>query len=251
MKISIITACYNSSDTILGTIQSINNQTYNDIEHVIIDGNSSDNTLDIAKYYCQRSPIIFSETDKGIYDALNKGLDRATGDIIGFLNSDDVFTNENIVKEIICNFINNDIDGCYGNLIVFQSKYPNKTFRYYDSSAFSPKKIAYGYMPAHPTLYCKKEVYNRIGKFKTDYKIAADFEFVARLFADKNIRIKYIDKTLVRMRKGGISSKNILSNITLNKEIYRACRENHIDTNYIKIYSKYFSKILGLIENNC
>ncbi|MBC2736699.1 MAG: glycosyltransferase [Desulfobacteraceae bacterium] len=248
MKISIITAGYNCANTILDTIESIKEQSYDNIEHIIVDGNSNDNTINIIKQNAQRIYKIISEPDNGIYDAFNKGIYASTGDIVGFLNSDDIFAHRNVVKKIANTFKNTNIDAVYGDVIVFRPNQHNKIFRYSDSSKFTSKLLARGCMPAHPTMYCKKEVYQRIGNYKTTYKIASDFEFVIRLFNDLSLKTIYINEVLVKMRKGGVSSKNIFSNFTINKEIYRACKENRVATNYIKIYSKYFLKIFELIN---
>lgn len=241
MKVSIITTTYNSAKTVADTLRSVVSQTYIHIEHIIIDGASKDDTLKIVSQYPSVSKVI-SEPDKGIYDAMNKGIQLATGDIIGILNSDDFYTNNEVVSLIVSNFKNNNIDSTFADIAFVNPNNLNKIVRRYSSAYFTPKLFGYGFMPAHPSFFVKRSIYEKYGYFKTDYKIAADYELVLRFLYSNKISYKYIPQVIVKMRTGGASNRNILSNILLNQEIMRACKENNLNTNYLKIYSKYFVK---------
>jgi glycosyltransferase involved in cell wall biosynthesis len=179
---------------------------------------------------------------------MNKGLRLASGEIIGFLNSDDLYAHKNVISDVVSILTKMKVDAVYGDLVFVSSKDLNHIVRFYQSKNFRPKFLAKGIMPAHPTLFLRKAVYEKYGYFKTDYRIAADFEFAVRIFKDYNISYYYIPKIMVKMRIGGASTKNLKSNWVLNLEVLRACRENGLKTNLFKIYSKYPQKILGLIK---
>ncbi len=248
MKVSIITVTLNNAEYIEACIQSVIKQDYKNIEYIVIDGGSTDETVDIIRKYEKYISRWVSEPDKGIYDAMNKGIGLATGDIIGILNSDDLYANETVVSNIAEEFGRDLIDAVFADLVCIDRNNPDKIVRYSKSSNFSPKKFAYGWMPAHPTVFIKRDCYKRYGLFKTDYLIAADYELLARFIGKHKITYKYIPKVIVKMRTGGRSAKNFKSNWILNREIIRACAENGIKTNYLKIYSKYFIKVFELWE---
>jgi glycosyltransferase involved in cell wall biosynthesis len=189
-----------------------------------------------------------SEPDKGIYDAINKGLKLSTGDIVGILNSDDVFFNNNIIEKIVRAFNDYDIDAVFGDAQFVDPVKPTKLVRYYSSKAFASHKFKYGYMPAHPSFYVKRTLFEKLGYYKTDYKIAADFELLIRFLHTNPIKFKYLEIPFVLMRMGGVSNKTLLSKYILNKEIARACKENGIQTNYFNIYSKYFIKVFDFVN---
>ena len=242
MKISIITVCFNSIKTIEDTIQSVIKQNYIDIEYIIIDGGSNDGTINIIEKYKDNISKYISESDTGIYDAMNKGIDMATGDIIGILNSDDIFYSHSIVSEVVFEFItDNHLDALIGN-IVFINK-TNKIIRTYFSNNWNTSKFAWGFMPPHPSFFCKRKIFKKYGTYKTNYKIASDFELLIRFLQIYKINFEYIPLVTTKMRIGGASTKNFKSIYLLNKEIKRACLENKIYTNYFMIYSKYFIKI--------
>ena len=245
MKVSIITVAYNCVHTLEDTIKSVLSQTYSNIEYIIIDGGSTDNTLDVIKQY--ESLFLgrlhwVSEKDDGIYDAMNKGISRATGDIVGFLNSDDYFTSNGVVEKIIQNF-SDEIDALYGDVHFIRDGNPDKCIRYYSSKRFSKKWLRFGFMPAHPSFYCRKSVYEKGGLYKTDYKIGSDFEMMVRLFYRYGLKAKYIPLDFVTMRVGGVSTRNINSRLTLIHDDVRGCRENGIYTNPLMISMKYLYKI--------
>lgn len=243
LKFSIITVSFNSERTIGSTILSVAEQTYPDIEYIIIDGGSADGTLKIIDKHRNSIDKLVSEPDAGIYDAINKGIKLATGDVIGILNSDDFFSEPDVIQRI-ADVFKEDTDAVYGDVRFVGEN--GKTLRYYSSRNFNPGKFKYGFMPAHPSLYARKELFQKYGMYKTDYKIAADFELMIRFLHINNTRTRYVEMPVVNMRPGGVSNRNISANFLLNQEILRACRENGIKTNLFFIYSKYFKKVFEL-----
>jgi glycosyltransferase involved in cell wall biosynthesis len=247
LSVSIITVSYNSVGTIRDTINSVLFQTYKNIEYIIIDGSSVDGTIELVQSFGKRISKFISQPDDGIYEAINKGIKIASGDIIGILNSDDFFYDNLVIEKIVNSFLENDIDAVIGDVQFVDPEKTSKIVRYYSSRHFNSRKFKYGFMPAHPSFYVKKELFEKFGFYKTDYKIAADYELLIRFLYINKIRYKYIEMPFVSMRTGGVSNKSFYSNIILNKEIVRACKENGINTNYILVYSKYFSKMFELI----
>lgn len=247
LSVSIITVSYNSVGTINDTINSVLSQTFQKIEYIIIDGSSVDGTIELVQSFGKRISKFISQPDNGIYEAINKGIKIATGDIIGILHSDDFFYDNCVIEKIVNSFLENEIDAVIGDVQFVDPKKTSKIVRYYSSRHFNPRKFKYGFMPAHPSFYAKKELFEKFGFYKTDYKIAADYELLIRFLYINKIRYKYIEMPFVSMRTGGVSNKSFYSNIILNKEIVRACKENGINTNYILVYSKYFSKMFELI----
>jgi glycosyltransferase involved in cell wall biosynthesis len=240
---SILTVSNNSRKTISDTIESVLSQTYPNIEYIIIDNCSTDGTIETVKSFGNRISKFVSEPDKGMYDAINKGIRLASGNIIGILNSDDFFYNDNIIEKIADVFKSNEIDAIYGDAKFVDPNNTSKNIRYYSSKHFTSDKFKLGYMPAHPSFYARRELFEKLGYYKTDYKIAADFELLLRFMLINKIKCVYLEMPFISMRTGGISNKSIWSNFTLNKEIAKACRENGVRTNYFFIYSKYFTKI--------
>lgn len=248
MKVSIITVVYNNKVTVVDAIKSVLSQDYQNIEYIVIDGQSTDGTVEEIKPYLKYISHFLSEPDKGIYDAMNKGLKLATGDIIGILNSDDFYDNDHIISDVVSNFKSKKVDLIFGDIVYVKPDNLEKITRYYSSANFSPNKFAWGWMPAHPSCFFKREVYEKYGYFKTDYKISADYELLTRFMAKYKISYDYIPQVFVKMRTGGASTANFKSNWILNKEIVRACRENGIKTNIYKVLLKYFVKIFELIR---
>lgn len=247
-KISIITVVYNNAHVIRSAIDSVLSQTYNNIEYIIIDGKSSDGTIEIIQSYGSKINKFISESDSGIYDAMNKGLKLATGDIVGILNSDDLYMGVDVIEKVVAIFETHAVESMFADLVYVRPDNLDKVVRYYDSSYFSPTKFAYGWMPAHPTFFAKREVYEKYGYFKTDYKIAADYELLARFLGQYAISYFYLQQPIVKMRIGGVSTSNFKSNMVINQEILRACAENGIETNWWKVLSKYPQKLLGLLK---
>ena len=246
MKISIITTTFNSAATIKDTLESVNTQTYSNIEHIIVDGASTDKTLEIVRKYGKRVATVISEPDKGIYDAMNKGIEAATGDVVGVLNSDDFFTSNDVISVVVKTFTENNIDALYGDVHFVNPDDLNKMVRYYSSKIFKPSLFRLGFMPAHPSFYMKRECYEKHGLYSLDYKIASDYDLLIRFLYKEGIKYKYVQKDFVTMRTGGISTENLNSRITLNREIVRACKKYGINTNMFLLSLKYFYKIFEL-----
>lgn len=244
--ISIITATFNSAKTLKDTIQSVLRQTNKDFEYLIIDGGSTDETIDIVKSYeSEFSGRLkwVSEKDQGIYDAMNKGIKMASGDVVGILNSDDYFTSDDILQTVDNAFKSHEIDAIYGDIRFIRVGNPQKCVRYYSSRMFRPFWLRFGFMPAHPSFYCKREIFDKAGLYSLDYKIGADYEMMVRLFKRHKIKSLYVNKNFVTMRTGGASNNNVRSRLTLIEEDVKACRVNGIYTNRFFIMLKFLYKI--------
>ena len=247
LKVSVITVTYNCGSTLGDTIKSVLSQTYEDIEYLIIDGGSTDHTLDVIKEY---EPMFggklywLSEKDGGIYDAMNKGISRATGDIVGFLNSDDFYTSEDVLQRVVSAFRSApQLEAVYGDVHFIRDAQPEKVVRYYSSKPFRPLWLRFGFMPAHPSFYCRRSVYDKAGLYKTDYAIGSDYEMMVRLFMVHKINASYLPMDFVTMRTGGVSTRNARSRMQLIKDDVRGCRENGVYTNPLMISMKYLYKI--------
>jgi len=240
IKISIITISFNSSQTIEKTLNSVASQSFKNIEYIIVDGGSMDNTLEICNSFSHISKII-SEPDKGVYDAFNKGLKLVTGDIIGFLNADDVFFNENSVQEIVNAFLNNQTDIVYGNLDYVNEE--GKVIRNWISKPYEKGLIKKAWMPAHPTFYCKKEVYDRLGGYNDSFKIGGDFELCLRFLEVYKVPSFYLNKKLVKMLIGGISNSGLKSKWIIYKEELRAFKINKVNINPVIFFIYKLKKL--------
>lgn len=249
MTISIITATYNSAKTVKDTFNSILAQTFNDIEYIVIDGASTDGTLDIIKEYELKfngKMRCISEKDKGLYDAMNKGIAMATGDIVGILNSDDFYTSNDILETINNTFCDNEIDALYGDIHFVDCENTDKSTRYYSSRIFKRPLMRIGLMPAHPSFYCKREVYEKYGAFNASYKIAADFDSLVRYIYINRIKTKYIKRDFVTMRDGGVSTKNFMSWWTIMREHLDVMRNHGIYSNMFLFSLRYPYKLLEI-----
>jgi glycosyltransferase involved in cell wall biosynthesis len=246
VKISIITATYNSAQTLGQTIESVIRQTYPDIEYIVVDGASTDGTQQIVQRYesqLRGKMKWLSEKDGGIYDAMNKGIQMATGDIVGILNSDDYFTSDDIIERAADAFNDKNIDAVYGDIHFIRDGQPDKCIRYYSSKRFSPIWLRFGFMPAHPSFYCRREIFKKAGLYKTDYQIGSDYEMMVRLFMKHHIKARYLPIDFVTMRTGGASTRNVRSRLQLIKDDVRGCRENGIYTNALMVSVKFLYKI--------
>lgn len=247
MRISIITATFNSELTIRDTIDSVLRQTYHDWELIIKDGGSKDTTLDICTELSKKADgkmKIISSFDKGIYDAMNQGIEAAEGDIIGLLNSDDFYTSDDVLETIAKAFEKSDIDACYGDIHYVNPDDLGKSIRYYSCAKFTRERMMYGYMPAHPSFYCRREVYQKYGLFDTSFKVAADFEQLLRLIYIEDIKMTYLNKDCVTMRTGGASTDGIKARVRIMKDHLRAFKKNGIKNNAFRLSLRYFSKLL-------
>lgn len=218
MKVSIITVCYNSAATIESTIQSVIFQDYSNIEYIIVDGESKDNTLDIVRKYEMHIDTIISENDSGIFDAFNKGIQNATGDIIAILNSDDFYMNNKVISKIVRAFESCDCELVFGNIYYVDAQNTNRIIRRWKSSSYSKLKAIFGWMPAHPAFFVRRSVYNKYGGFNTNFKYSGDYDFMMRLLYKYNLSSKYVDEFLVNMRSGGNSNSSLRARLKVEKE---------------------------------
>ncbi len=229
MKITIITVCFNSAATIGQTLESVNAQSYKNIEHIIVDGKSTDDTLEIIAKKGTHVSKLLSEKDCGIYDAMNKGISIATGDVIGFLNSDDVFAGVDVVSTIAKTMADLSFDACYGDLVYVEKYDLNKIVRYWKSCKYHSGLFERGWVAAHPTFYARREIYQRYGGFDLNFTLAADFDVILRFLRVKCISSVYIPEVLVRMRLGGASNSGFFSLIRQNIEIAKAFRKYNLN----------------------
>lgn len=243
MKISVITVCYNSEKTIETAIESIINQDYKNIELIVIDGKSTDSTLDILKKYDNHIHTLISEKDKGIYDAMNKGLQKATGDIIGTLNSDDLYVKNNILSKIVSKFNHTNCDIVYGDLYYVKQNNTNKIIRHWVTKPFKPDSFKKGWHPPHPTFFVKNHVYKNFGYFNLKYKLAADFELMLRLLEKHRINSAYINIPLVKMRLGGATNKNLKNIFNQNIECYKAFKNNNLKVSILYPFYRLIPKL--------
>jgi len=248
MTISIITVALNVRSTVEDAITSVLGQTYKNIEYVIIDGGSTDGTLDIVNKYKDRISKVVSEPDKGIYDGMNKGILVASGDIVGFLNADDMFYDNAVIQRIALAFESNTIDCVHGDLVYVNRRGPNRITRVWKSREFTEGLFEKSWTPAHPTFYCKKSVYEQFGLYRTDFKIAADVELMYRFLQKNHIKSKYVAADFVRMRDSGVSSRGIQSTVVITREMKKAINENGGHFNLIKYLFFKFLKINSLLK---
>lgn len=231
MKISVITATYNSGRTIGDTLESVLRQTYSDVELIVVDGASRDDTMDVVRRYEPRFGGRMhwtSEPDRGIYDAMNKGIARATGDVIGILNSDDFYTSDTVLERVAEAMAGGDVDAVYGDIHYVRDGDLHKCVRYYSSRPFRRGLMRLGFMPAHPSFYCRREVYERCGTFDTTYRVAADFENLLRLIYVNHIKTRYLPVDFVTMRTGGASTSGLSSHRQIMRDHLRALRSNGV-----------------------
>ena len=241
MKISILTCVLNNERFIVEAIKSFQKQSYENKEHVIIDGGSTDETVSIIKKLKNNSTIFISSNDNGIYDAINKGVNLASGDIIGILHSDDVYDNESVISQVIEVFKKTNSDLVYGDL-VYVTKNKNLNIRYWQAGLFLDENIKKGWMPPHPTVFVKKKIFEKIGNYNTDYTISSDYDFLIRALTNKEIKKQYIKKTLIKMRIGGTSNKSISNLFKKTFEDYKIIKKNKIG-GFLTLLNKNFLKI--------
>jgi glycosyltransferase involved in cell wall biosynthesis len=228
MRISVVTAVYNRRDTVAQAIESVLSQTYPDVETILIDGASTDGTLEVLLPYRQHLDVFVSERDLGIYDALNKGIERASGDVVGFLHADDLFDNREVLLRVAEAFADPQVEAVYGDLVYVRHGNVDQVVRHWRAGQFEPSALRRGWMPPHPTFYVRRRVYQRLGLFDTSYRIAADYESVLRFLGRGGIRATYIPQVLVRMRLGGASNRSLNNILRKSREDLRALRGHGI-----------------------
>jgi glycosyltransferase involved in cell wall biosynthesis len=252
MKISLITVTFNSAETLRDTMQSVLNQTFKDIDYIIVDGNSKDGTLDIVKEFEPKFEGRLrwvSEPDKGIYDAMNKGVRMAQGDVVGILNSDDFFASDHVLQTVADAFAGNPaLEGVYADVRYVNWHDTTKTVRMFSGKDFKREKLCWGKMPAHPSFYVKRSCYDRFGLYSLDYPICSDYDMFVKMIWVGNINTLYINDVFVNMRSGGTSSNGIRVHRKIMRERVRCVREHKMPSNFFKQNWRYFERIISLIK---
>jgi glycosyltransferase involved in cell wall biosynthesis len=247
MKVSIITAVFNGGGSIAATLQSVAQQDHNEIEHIVIDGASNDSTLAIVRSNSERLSLLISEPDNGVYDAFNKGLRRATGDVIAFLNCGDTYVSPAVVSKMATELSRCGVQAAFADVLSVDVDDPARVVRRYSSKHFAPHRMSFGLMPAHPTLFLRREIYQSVGDYDTQFRIAGDFEFCLRAFARRDTRYQYIPEALVRMPRGGLSNSGWRSKWEITREMHRACMLDGVETNFVKLCLRFPLKMLEMI----
>ena len=242
-KVSIITVCYNSAKTIEDTLKSVSTQTYPNIEYIIVDGLSTDNTLDIVNNYKSKIAQVVSEKDNGLYDAINKGIELATGSIVNILNSDDLYQDEHVITDIVDRFEKDQLDACYADLVYVAQHDTSKVVRHWKSGSYSEGLFFKGWMPPHPTFFVKKDIYKQYGLFDLSLNSAADYEIMLRFIHKHKITLGYLPRVTVRMRMGGLSNASLMNRLKANNEDRKAWKINGLKPKFYTLLFKPISKI--------
>jgi glycosyltransferase len=243
MRVSIITTVFNGQENIRETIKSVLDQEYRNIEHIVIDGNSTDGTLEVIADYKDRIAKMISEPDQGIYDALNKGIQRSSGDVVGILHAGDLYAHDKVLKRVVEGFESQNVDSCYGDLQYVKKDNIHKVVRYWRSSEYRQGKFRLGWMPPHPTLFVKREIYEKYGVYNQKFRIAGDYELMLRFLERYKISIFYIPEVLIKMRWGGISNRSVKNIFWKSCEDYKAWKVNHLNGSFSTIFLKNLSKL--------
>lgn len=246
MTVSVITATYNSSSTIRDTLESVSRQSYSQVEHIIVDGMSADETMNIVKAYAHVSQVI-SEKDKGIYDAMNKGIRLAKGEVIGILNSDDFYASPAVLAQVMETFERTDCDAVYGDLVYVDKNNTDHVVRYWKAGEYKANAFKWGWMPPHPTVFVRRTLYEKHGLFNTDMKTAADYELLLRMIHKGKARLAYVPTILVKMRTGGASNQSIVSRLRANNDDKKAWQINDVKPYWFTLYLKPLRKITQYI----
>ncbi|MBA3681038.1 MAG: glycosyltransferase [Bacteroidetes bacterium] len=244
MKISIITITFNSAATIEQTINSVLDQSYENIEYIIVDGGSTDKTLEVIEKYKSKISKFVSEKDNGLYDALNKGIGMASGDVVGILHSDDFYIDNTVIGKYANTFIKNNSEAVYSDLFYVNKEDTNKIIRKWKSGNHKPNSFLHGWMPPHPTFFVKREIYERFGKFNLDFKHSADYELMLRFIHKHKIKINYLHEFTIKMRVGGQSNASVQNRVNANIEDRKAWHVNGMKARFYTSYLKPFRKIL-------
>lgn len=247
MKVSIITVCFNSAETLTDTIESVRSQDYGNIEYIVVDGGSSDGTHHIIHAHRDSIDHVISEPDRGIYDAMNKGIAAATGDVVGILNSDDFYEKNTAIREVVEALQTHPNSAMvFGDVVFVKPPNLERITRHYKAQRFKPWMLRFGWMPPHPATFVRKQAYQEVGKYDLTYRISADYEFFVRALLVRKLKISRVDSVLVRMRAGGASTNSLRASWTLNREIVKACRVNGIYTNLALVLTKVPFKLFEL-----
>ena len=247
MKVSILTVVYNGARTIRQSVESVLKQDYPDIEYIVIDGNSNDGTQDIVRSYGEKITRFISEPDAGIYDAMNKGINLATGDVIGILNSDDFYAYGSAISDVVQTIKSGEYDGTYGDLEYIDANNESVVKRKWISGIYKDGSFVYGWMPPHPTFFVKREIYERLGAFRLDLGSAADYELMLRFVHKEKINLAYIPKVVVKMRAGGVSNSNFKNRLAANRNDLRAWQVNNLNPRFYTLWLKPLRKIIQFI----
>jgi glycosyltransferase involved in cell wall biosynthesis len=248
LKVSIITITYNSESTLIDTIDSVLNQTYKDIEYIIVDGKSTDSTVSIIHSYKEKISKFISEKDNGLYDALNKGIAMATGDIIGVLHSDDFYTNHQVIEKVVQTFKLNQADAVYADLFYVDKTNVGKILRKWKSGNYKHGMFVNGWMPPHPTFFVRRHCYEKYGSFNLDLVSAADYELMLRFVHKHQIKLAYLPEFIIKMRAGGLSNASLSNRIRANKEDRKAWLMNGLKPKFHTLYLKPLRKIIQLFK---
>ncbi|GAB4428654.1 MAG: glycosyltransferase family 2 protein [Bacteroidia bacterium] len=246
--VSLITVTYNAAQNLHSCIGSVRAQDYPHIEHIVIDGASTDGTQDIVRSYGDAIAHFVSEPDAGLYDAMNKGLARATGDIVGILNADDMYAHAGVISAVVDAMQRSGADTLFADLVYVSDERPGEIVRYFPGRGFRPTMMRRGFMPPHPTYFVRRALYARYGGFDTQFRICADFDLMVRHFVVQGVRYHYLPQVIVHMRTGGSSTQGLRSTRTINREMLRSLRQHGVRTHMLLIYSKYINKIFQLIR---
>jgi len=249
LKISIITVAYNAEKSIEDTIQSVLSQTYSNIEYIIVDGNSTDTTLDICNKYKNKISTLISEKDEGIYDAMNKGVALATGDVIGVLNADDFYIDDRVIDKVVSKFSKENCDGLYANLVYVDGNDTSKVTRTWLSGDYKENSFMKGWMPPHPTFFVKTECYKKFGNYSLELKSAADYELMLRMIHKHKIVLSYLNEITVKMRVGGVSNSSLKNRLNANKEDRRAWEMNNLKPGFFTLIRKPLSKVFQFFKH--
>lgn len=243
MKISVITVVYNNCSTLADTIASVNAQDYTDLEHLVIDGGSTDGTVEVIEAHADKISYWVSEPDKGIYDAMNKGLRAANGEVIVMLNADDVYAHNQVLTKVMQVFEDETIEGVYGDLVYVKPDNLNQVVRCWYSGNYKSGYFLWGWMPPHPTFFVRKAVYDKYGFFDTQLRSAADYELMLRFIHKQGIKLAYLPEILVKMRTGGLSNASLKNRLQAAREDRKAWKINHLNPFFFTIWLKSFRKI--------
>lgn len=248
MKISIVTVVYNGAATIASAIESVIAQDHPDIEYIVIDGLSKDNTVEIVKSYGDKVSILVSEKDKGIFDAMNKGVGMATGDVIGILNADDYYASPTVLSTVARELERSGADSVFGDLVYVNPDRLDKVVRYYDASGFKLSRFEKGDMPPHPTFFVRRAAYERFGNFDPQFRIVSDYDLMLRFLYIGKLSWVHVPMVMVTMRTGGNSDKGLQTKIKLNREVLLSLKKNGVRSSRWRVYSKYFKKVFQLVR---